>query len=151
MEECQQENSLPGRPRLSQSSRPRLGAFFVKGHDHGNETVLDAIAQIQGLEQVSSKKIWVARPSRTTGNVRILPVDWFAITESASPHTNYQILPGDRVFIAEDKWVAWDTRLAKLTAPFERIMGFTLLSVGTATRLSGPVLQGGGNPNNSGF
>ena len=29
----------------------------------GNETVLDAIAQVNGLSQVSSKRIWVARPS----------------------------------------------------------------------------------------
>ena len=29
----------------------------------GNETVLDAISQINGLQRVSSKKIWVARPT----------------------------------------------------------------------------------------
>ena len=29
----------------------------------GNETVLDAISQIGGLSQVSSKNIWIARPS----------------------------------------------------------------------------------------
>ena len=29
----------------------------------GNETVLDAISQIQGLSQLSSKSIWIARPS----------------------------------------------------------------------------------------
>ncbi len=117
----------------------------------GNETVLDAISQIQGLEQVSSKKIWIARPTRDQQRVQVLPVDWFAITEQASPHTNYQILPGDRVFIAEDKLVAFDTYIAKLTAPLERIMGFTLLGTGTATRLSGPVLRGGGNLNNNGL
>ena len=117
----------------------------------GNETVLDAIAQIQGLEQVSSKKIWIARPSRETGDVKILPVDWFAVTERGSAQTNYQILPGDRVFVAEDKLVAFDTRIAKLTAPLERIMGFVLLGTGTATRLSGRVLEGGGNPNNNGI
>lgn len=117
----------------------------------GNETVLDAISQTQGLEQVSSKKIWIARPSRDTGNVKVLPVDWFAVTERGSAETNYQILPGDRVFVAEDKLVAFDTQIAKITAPLERIMGFTLLGAGTATRLSGQVLQGGGNPNNNGI
>ena len=117
----------------------------------GNDTVLDAISQIQGLEQVSSKKIWVARPARTSGQVKILPVDYFAMTERGVTETNYQLLPGDRVFIAEDKLVAFDTSVAKFTAPLERIMGFTLLGTGTATRLSGPVLRGGGNPNNSGF
>lgn len=117
----------------------------------GNETVLDAIAQIQGLEQVSSKKIWIARPSRETGEVKILPVDWFAVTERGASSTNYQILPGDRVFVAEDKLVAFDTQIAKLTAPLERILGFTLLGTGTVTRLSGSVLKGGGNPNNNGI
>lgn len=117
----------------------------------GNETVLDAIAQIQGLEQVSSKKIWIARPSHDNHNAKILPVDWFALTQRGSAETNYQILPGDRVFIAEDKLVAFDTQIAKLTAPLERIMGFALLGTGTVTRLSGSVLRGGGNPNNNGI
>ncbi len=117
----------------------------------GNETVLDAIANIQGLEQVSSKKIWVARPSSDACAMQVIPVDWYAITERGSPQTNYQLLPGDRVFIAEDKWVAFDTQIAKITAPLERIMGFSLLGVGTVTRFSGPVLQGGGNPQNVGL
>jgi hypothetical protein len=61
-------------------------------------------------------------------------------------------MPGDRVFVAEDKLVAFDTNLAKLLAPIERAMGFTLLGTGTVTRLSGKVLRGGGNPrNNTGF
>ena len=47
--------------------------------------------------------------------------------------------------------IAFDTRLAKIIAPIERIMGFTLLGTGVATRLTGRVLQGGGNPNNQGF
>jgi hypothetical protein len=48
--------------------------------------------------------------------------------------------------VAEDKMVALDTGLGKLLAPFERAMGFTLLGTNTATRLSGKVLKGGGNP-----
>ncbi|MCA9195972.1 MAG: polysaccharide biosynthesis/export family protein [Planctomycetales bacterium] len=117
----------------------------------GNETVLDAISNVQGLEQVSSKKIWIARPTNDECRVQTLPVDWFALTERADPHTNYQVLPGDRIFIAEDKLVAFDTHIAKITAPLERIMGFVLLGTGTTTRLSGPVLRGGGNPNNNGI
>lgn len=111
----------------------------------GNETVLDAISQINGLEEVSSKRIWIARPTEQPGKVQVLPVKWHAITATASTGTNYQVLPGDRVFIAEDKMIALDTSIGKFTAPFERIMGFTLLGTGTVTRLSGPVLQGGGN------
>ena len=46
----------------------------------GNETVLDAIAQINGLNQLSSKQIWIARPTDGPGKCQILPVEWDAIT-----------------------------------------------------------------------
>jgi len=116
----------------------------------GNDTVLDAISNINGLTEVSSKKIWIARPQPHTGQMQILPVDWRSMTASGVTATNYQIMPGDRVFVAEDGLVAFDTHVGKLVAPFERMMGFTLLTVGTATRLSGAVLRGGGNPGNFG-
>jgi polysaccharide export outer membrane protein len=112
----------------------------------GNETVLDAISHINGLDQVSSKRIWIARPTMAPGQPQILPVSWDAITARASYNSNYQILPGDRVFVAEDKMIALDTTIAKLTAPLERIVGFVLLGTGVSTRLSGRVLEGGGNP-----
>lgn len=110
----------------------------------GNETVLDAISNINGLNQVASKRIWIARPAPAGGQVQILPVDWTGVTAQASTATNYQLMPGDRLFVAEDKMVAWDNRMAKVMAPFERIMGFSLLGVNTVTRFSGNVLQGGG-------
>jgi polysaccharide export outer membrane protein len=115
----------------------------------GNETVLDAISQISGLGQVSSKRIWIARPTHEPGTVQVLPVSWEAITAQASASTNYQILPGDRVFVAEDRLIAFDTALGKLTAPIERVIGFSLLGAGAATRFSGRVLQGGGNNRNT--
>ena len=113
----------------------------------GSETVLDAIAQINGMNQLSSKQIWVARPTDCPDKCQILPVQWDAITAHASAGTNFQILPGDRVFVAEDKYVAFDNGLAKFLAPAERIMGFSIFGAGTATRFSGKVLSGGGNPN----
>jgi protein involved in polysaccharide export with SLBB domain len=112
----------------------------------GNDTVLDALSQVNGLEQVSSKKMWIARPSGDDCACQILPVDWYAVTECGSASTNFQLMPGDRLFVSEDKMVAMDNKLAKAFAPLERIMGFSLLSVGTATRFSGRVLKGGGNP-----
>ncbi len=117
----------------------------------GGETVLDAIAQINGLDQLASKKIWIARPTREPGKVQILPVSWDSITAHAGTETNYQILPGDRVFIAEDKMVLIDTIVAKVISPFERIMGFAILGAETATRFYGPVLRGGGNPRGRGY
>jgi polysaccharide export outer membrane protein len=95
----------------------------------GNETILDAITQVNGLSRLSSKKIWIARPVPGGRNCdQILPVNWDEITAGANSATNYQILPGDRVFLAEDKMIAIDAFITKVTAPFERIMGFGLLS-----------------------
>jgi polysaccharide export outer membrane protein len=128
-----------------------LGDGLYRFPSTGNETVLDALAQINGLDQTSSKKIWIARPGRNSmGGDQILPVDWLGITQRGDIQTNFQVLPGDRVYVAEDKWIAFDTSLAKFTAPFERIFGFTLLGAGAVTRLSGHVLRGGGDQR-SGF
>lgn len=114
----------------------------------GNETVLDAIADINGLESVSSKRIWVARPAPSGGQDQILPVDWTAITARGRSETNYQLMPGDRVFIAEDRLVAVDTFVSKALSPFERIAGF--VSLGTQTA-SGIRFYHRGNNNNNGL
>ncbi len=95
----------------------------------GNETVLDAMSMIGGTQRQSNKrKMWIARPAPSgVGCDQILPIDWVAITKGGSTQTNYQILPGDRIFIAEDKFILLDGTLAKFTAPFERILGFSML------------------------
>ena len=121
-----------------------LGDGVTKFPITGNDTVLDAIANINGLTSVSSKKIWIARPVPFTDQCQILPVDWQGITASGIAATNYQILPGDRVFVAEDHLVALDTKLAKLFAPWNRIMDFSVGTADTVTRFSGQVLRGGG-------
>jgi len=116
----------------------------------GNETVLDAISQINGLDQVSSKEMWIARAGRNQeGRHQRLPIDWVAITEDGDVETNYQVMPGDRVFVAQDPLIAIDTYFGKIIAPFERIMGFVTLGAGTVTRFSGNVLRGGGNARNN--
>jgi polysaccharide biosynthesis/export protein len=112
----------------------------------GNETVLDALAQINGLRPVSSKKVWISRPTDDPNCVQRLEVCWEDVTANAYARTNYQILPGDRIFVAEDHLMALDMALGKIIAPIERVMGFSLLGVGTVTRFSGHVLEGGGNP-----
>lgn len=101
----------------------------------GNETVLDAITQIGGLGQASSKKIWISRPSPSEGCYQVLPVDWEAITRGASTATNYQLLPGDRLFIAENHLLAWANIMSIVLNPFERVIGFTLLGAQTQQTL----------------
>jgi len=128
-----------------------LGDSVTRFPITGNDTVLDAISNINGLTQVSSKRIWIARPAPGSDGVQVMPVDWHAVVATGATSTNYQLMPGDRVFVAEDRLVAFDTHLAKIFAPMQRIMGFTLLTTGTVTRLSGPVLKGGGARGQGGF
>jgi polysaccharide biosynthesis/export protein len=105
-----------------------LGDTVARFPITGNETVLDALTQVNGLTRVSSKRIWIARPMPVgSGCDAILPVDWKEITAGAATATNYQVLPGDRIFIAEDKLIAIDATLNRMIAPFERIFGVTLL------------------------
>ncbi len=95
----------------------------------GNDTVLDALSAINGLSQVSSARVWIARPAPGGfGCEQILPVDYGAIAKGGSTATNYQIMPGDRVFIAEDNLIAFNNYLSKLTAPVERLLGIASLA-----------------------
>jgi len=98
----------------------------------GNETVLDALSAVNGLSQVSSTKIWIARPAPGGfGCEQILPVDYDAISRGGSSATNYQVLPGDRVYIAEDNITTFNTFLAKVTQPIERLLGVSALGSST--------------------
>lgn len=103
----------------------------------GNETVLDALAQIQGVQRISNtKKMWISRPApHDSACQQILPIDWDAITMGASTATNYQLLPGDRVYIGQDRMVAFEQLVIKLTAPIERMFGFSLLGAQTIQTL----------------
>lgn len=102
----------------------------------GNETVLDAISQVDGLSEVSSKEIWIARPSAHDATCsQILEVDWDSIAALGITNTNFQILPGDRVYVKADHMIAADNFIGKVIAPFERVFGFVLLGHGAVRNL----------------
>jgi polysaccharide biosynthesis/export protein len=114
-----------------------LGDNVAEAPITGNETVLDAVARIGGISQVSSKNIWIARPAPNgVGCDQILPVNWDEISRSAATATNYQLMPGDRLFIAEDAYVRFDSLVAKYTRPFERLFGIVSLGTGTFNRIT---------------
>lgn len=123
-----------------------LGDNIVRVPVTGNETVLDALSQIHGFSQVSGKDVWIARPAPQGSHCeQVLPVDWVAITQGASTGTNYQILPGDRVYIAEDHTIATTNFISKILGPFERIAGFAGLTgttIRTYKNLSSPYNSG---------
>lgn len=96
----------------------------------GKETVLDAIGMVGGLTRVSSQRVWIARPAPGNfGCEQILPIDYLAITRDGAAATNYQIMPGDRVFIAEDQLVATTHFISKVVTPINRLLGITQLGV----------------------
>jgi len=103
------------------------GEGVVRLPSTGNETVLDAISMIGGLSAVSSKRLWIARPAPSGCGDQILPVDWKGITRRGATRTNYQILPGDRVFVMSNPLSKFDTVMGRALAPAERALGVALL------------------------
>jgi polysaccharide export outer membrane protein len=102
----------------------------------GNETVIDAVAALGGISQVSSTRMWIARPAPNgVGCEQILPICWEDIAKGASTATNYQLMPGDRLFIAQDRLVGFNTVVNKLLNPFERVFGFVSLGTSMANRI----------------
>lgn len=65
----------------------------------GTETVLDALAAA-GKLPVGKSNVWVARRTPHAGRPeQVLPVDYVGITQDGVTTTNYQLLPGDRVYV----------------------------------------------------
>ncbi|HVK15766.1 MAG TPA: polysaccharide biosynthesis/export family protein [Fimbriiglobus sp.] len=106
----------------------------------GSETVLDALANINGIPPVGSKRnVWVARRCPVPGQPeQILPVDYVGITQHGVTMTNYQIMPGDRVYVKAQRLVTIDTTLARIFSPIERIFGVTLLGTRTINQIQNP-------------
>jgi polysaccharide export outer membrane protein len=70
----------------------------------GSETVLDAIGSVSGLaDRADTAVIAVARPGGDGRPVETLRVDWKGITEQGRTETNYQLEPGDRVYVKPKK------------------------------------------------
>lgn len=111
----------------------------------GKETVLDALSQINGLPVVACKRrIWIARPTPTDASCyKVLPIDWMAITRLGATATNYEVLPGDRIFVEANPLITADTALARVFSPIERILGITLLGSSTVHSIAIPLGQTG--------
>jgi polysaccharide biosynthesis/export protein len=112
----------------------------------GGETVLDALARVNGLPDIASKRdIWVARRSPVPGKTeQLMPVDYVGITQHAIAQTNYQVLPGDRIYVKAEAIFAVDRFLQKVLTPVERVLGTTLLGASTYNNISGRGLTGSG-------
>jgi polysaccharide biosynthesis/export protein len=92
----------------------------------GNETVLDALGANQKTWKITGQTVWVVRPSPAcVGAEQVLPVKWNEIINGGRTDTNYQIMPGDRIYIADDRLVAFDRIIQRFTAPLQTLLGIT--------------------------
>jgi len=98
--------------------------------------VLDAIAHLGGISQLSSHRIFIARPAPNgVGCEQILPVNWDEIARGGSTATNYQLMPRDRLYIRSDDIVKFNAIVFKYTEPFQRLFGFTSLGTAMANQI----------------
>ncbi len=66
----------------------------------GRETVLDGLIAAGGLtRKASEKSILVSRPTLPEGCRIVLPVCYPQIVQLGDTTTNYQLMPGDRIFV----------------------------------------------------
>jgi polysaccharide biosynthesis/export protein len=82
------------------TQEPGFGDFMRRMSITGNDTVLDAIAVYQSSVKKMDpiKAITVARPKSASSEREILEVRWKDVLHGDNT-TNYQILPGDRIFV----------------------------------------------------
>jgi polysaccharide biosynthesis/export protein len=67
---------------------------------NGRETVLDALMQAGGLtDQASRDNIVLSRPTKPNCPRIVLPVCWKQIVQLGDTTTNYQLAPGDRIYV----------------------------------------------------
>ncbi len=75
-----------------------LGDSIVMMPFTGRDHVLDALSHLSDAEPITGLRIWISRPG--PGKTQVLPVNYEAITAGADPLSNYQLLPGDRLFVS---------------------------------------------------
>ena len=72
------------------------GSFPISGR----ETVMDGIVAAGGLsKKASAENIILSRPTAPDGCRIVLPVCWREIVQLGDTTTNYQLLPGDRIYV----------------------------------------------------
>jgi protein involved in polysaccharide export with SLBB domain len=70
----------------------------------GRETVLDGIMAAGGLtRQAQERKVILVRPTEPSGCREVLPVCYPQIVQLGDTSTNYQLRPGDRIYVPSQR------------------------------------------------
>jgi hypothetical protein len=121
----------------------------------GNETVLDAMSNLGAISPTTSvRRIWIARPAppNSPGGDQILRVDWVAVTKAARTETNYQLLPGDRLYLDAAPLVTFNNMFTRVITPFEQLFGVAILGVNAVELFRSPSsVLGNGTGTGTGF
>ena len=107
------------------------------------------MARVNGATLLArALKLGGVGPVFTLSGHQILPIDWKGITRRGNTRTNYQVLPGDRVFVMSQPLTKFDTVLGRMLAPVERVLGVALLGVSLEQIANGESVFGGGDVTN---
>jgi hypothetical protein len=119
----------------------------------GADTVLDALSYVYGTGFLSSDKhMWLSRPNGDDPyKFQVFPVNWPAIVKGGSPATNYQLLPGDRLYVQSNPLIALNNRLVQAWNPvmttFNNVFGLTLLGSSSVGSIASDSLTIRSSPN----
>jgi protein involved in polysaccharide export with SLBB domain len=93
----------------------------------GNETVFDILQFAGGLlSSADPKQITLVRPERNGKPAKVYKVDLEAIQQRGEVATNYQIFPGDRLFVGRNEVVKKTVEIDRLNAPISTMTGMML-------------------------
>jgi polysaccharide biosynthesis/export protein len=127
--------------------RAGYGQMVIRLPITGHDTVLDAISYVYGTYFLASNRhMWLSRPNgEDPYKFQVFPVNWPAIVKGGSPATNYQLFPGDRLYVQSNPLIALNNRLIQLWAPimttFNNAFGLTVLGSSTVGSIEGVALE----------
>jgi len=123
--------------------RAGYGQTVIRLPITGRDTVLDALSNMYGVGFFnSSKYMWLARPNGQDPNsMQIFPINWPALTQGASPATNYQLLPGDRLYVKSNPLLKFNIRMSQTLAPLTQLLGFELLGTSAVSSTAGTIFE----------
>ncbi len=119
----------------------------------GNDTVLDALQFAGGLDpNAATNNIRLVRPAPPGSSCpQLLPVNIAAIMQAGDTTTNYQLMPGDRLYVYRDPIVRTTIFVNRLAAPFNTVVN-TILTYSFTARSVKSInvpINGGTTTNNN--